>query len=168
MPNMKAPDPNRALERSAPAPGAREDPSSVVARNRCAGCAYPIDGLPGVPSQPYGVFTRNVTCPECGLTMAEGSLVLVGATAVDDLRKQSPARRIVRFALSQWLFLLVAAVLGPGIVMRFWNTGTVSWGVRLVVFAVLSWGFAVGLIRLVRSIRSAGDGSDELAGAVAG
>lgn len=54
----------------------------IVASNRCPACVYPLDGLPGVPAEPYGPLTQAVRCPECGLAVPRGARCVVGASNV--------------------------------------------------------------------------------------
>lgn len=69
----------------------------------CPACAYPLDGLPGVPPQDFAVFEQDVACPECGFVIPQHSRVLIGSGMADALQPISARRR----------WMLILATLAP-------------------------------------------------------
>lgn len=140
---------------------------SAGPQNRCASCAYPIDGLPGAPARCGGAMTADVVCPECGFSMPAGCHVLLGAVNSEDLSRTPLWRRIAGFLGRNWLYFAGGAWLLPRIVESLLATGSVTIGWRLILAILLLWGFAKEVVRFVKSNRRVSGDSDELAGAVA-
>ena len=75
----------------------------------CPRCEYDLASLPGVPTQPDGVFEREVACPECGFTVPAGGRVIEGAIHPINLGA-NPRLAMAAFLLNAVVFVILAAL----------------------------------------------------------
>jgi hypothetical protein len=124
---------------------AAPDPRATAtfgACNRCPACVYPLDGLPGVPAEPYGPCTADLRCPECGLEIPRGARCVVGSSSLAAVDGRSSGARTM---LGLW-------VLGGIGVLQMAVIGWLATGVgplaspMFMVSAMLGWAIGFGAV----------------------
>lgn len=118
----------------------------VVCCNRCPGCAYRLDGLAGVPAEPYAPFTADLSCPECGLFIPTNARCVVGSA----LEMGVDGRRHLG-----WIYAAIGALALGGLVAIAIIVGRIMYGgspsdVAPIFMGLVGVGF--GLAALARPV----------------
>lgn len=95
----------------APAPPVGDEGTAIA--HRCPRCLHRLANQAGLPATPFGPFTAEVRCLECGETVAAGTRMFVGGTLLaDDPNARGWQRRVAPGVRVLLLLALAAIVIG--------------------------------------------------------
>lgn len=141
----------------------------------CPDCGHSLLGLPGAPTDSSQAFTADVRCPECGVTMSAGTIVLIGGSSAFAMMRARPwhERIVVSLVMGSGCLAVVLHVLA-GFSAWYWTLAVLdlaAGGARytsiqaicgLVIASVVLIGTAVFWWRRRPSVTHAGKRANEL------